>query len=869
MMEPRAIGQLEPGTLDRLLRRGRPGDPDVAATVAQVIDDVRQRGDAALREQALRFDGAALDGLEVPRAAWTEALEALDPELRDALVAAADAIRRFHEGQRPSPLIMETAPGLVLGRRPDPLRRVGVYAPGGRAAYPSSVLMGVVPARVAGVDEVVVCSPAGPDGRPPALVMATCAVAGADRLFAVGGAGAVAAMALGTDTIPVVDRVVGPGNVYVAEAKRQLAAIVGIDSPAGPSELLVIAGAGADPVTIALEMLAQAEHDPDAAAVLVATDRDVAEATARELATRAPREPRSDVIGESLAAAGAILLADSLDEALDFTARYAPEHLLLLVDQPRATLARVRCAGTIFLGARSSVAFGDYATGANHVLPTGGAARFYSGLAVDDFVRWTTWQEVGPAAAPGLAAITVPLASAEGLPAHAAAARRAGRIGPADTDPVDGEDGEDSKDRDAPGAGAGSAPRNSAHDATGERAPVVQPRLPYRSLGLYDPARPPVEVDLSANTNLWGACPPALDALRSSPPPTAYPTPYASDLKAAIAGAWDLEPGQVVTGCGSDDLIDSALRAFCEPGAVVAFPAPTFPMADVFARMNAAEPRPVPLGPDGRLGDGALGILCDADVVYLCRPNNPTGAMIPRRQVEAILDRARGLVLVDEAYGEYAGESLLGLALESRRGVILRTFSKAYGLASLRVGYALGPEPLIRILERSRGPYKVGGQAERAAVAAIREGDGWVTDVVRQTVLNREALATTLRARGLRVIESRANFVLVAPPEWPVGGVDGGVDGGMDGHLDGHMDGDVDGGVDGDMDGGVDGTGSDGPGWAQAVRSALLQRGILVRAFPALEGVGEAVRVTVAPEPIMERFLLAFDEARREIREVA
>jgi histidinol dehydrogenase len=832
MMEPRAIGQLDPGTLDRLLRRGRPGDPDVAATVAQVIDDVRRRGDAALREQAIRFDGAALDELEVPRAAWTEALNALDPVLRDALVAAAGAIRRFHEGQRPSPLIMETAPGLVLGRRPDPLRRVGVYAPGGRAAYPSSVLMGAVPARVAGVDEVVVCSPAGADGRPPALVMAACAVAGADRLFAVGGAGAVAAMALGTDIIPVVDRVVGPGNVYVAEAKRQLAAIVGIDSPAGPSELLVIAEAGADPVTIALEMLAQAEHDPDAAAVLVATDRDVAEATARELGARAPRELRGGVIGESLAAAGAILLADSLDEALDFTARYAPEHLLLLVDQPRATLARVRCAGTIFLGARSSVVFGDYATGANHVLPTGGAARFYSGLSVDDFVRWTTWQEVSPAAAASLAAISVPLANAEGLPAHAAAARRAGR-----SDPLDGED------PDASPSGARIGGPGPRQDATGGLAPAVQPRMPYRSLGLYDPSRPPVDVDLSANTNLWGACPPALDALQSSPPPTAYPTPYASDLKAAIAGACDLEPGQVVTGCGSDDLIDSALRAFCEPGAVVAFPAPTFPMADVFARMNAAEPRPVPLGPDGLLGDGALNTLRGADVVYLCRPNNPTGAMIPRRQVQALLDGARGLVLVDEAYGEYAGESLLDLALESTRGVILRTFSKAYGLASLRVGYALGPEPLIRILERSRGPYKVGGQAERAAVAAIREGGSWVTDVVRQTVLNREALAATLRARGLRVLESRANFVLVAPPESPVSGMDGG------------------------MEGGVDGAGSDG--WAQAVRAALLERGILVRAFPALEGVGDAVRVTVAPEPIMERFLLALDEALREIREVA
>lgn len=802
MMEPRAIGALDPADLDRLLRRGRSGDPDVARSVAELLEGVRDRGDAALRDQARRFDAVALGELEVRRADWTAALDELDPTVRSALGSAAEAIHRFHDAQRPVPLVLEPAPGLVLGRRPDPLRRVGVYAPGGRAAYPSSVLMGVVPAKVAGVDDVVVCSPPGPDGRPPALVMAACVVAGADRLFAVGGAGAVAAMAFGTATVPAVDRIVGPGNVYVTEAKRQVSATVGIDCPAGPSELLVIADAGADPETIAVEMMAQAEHDPDAAAVLVATDAEVARAAAGELARRAPREPRAPVIAASLAAAGAILLADSLDQALDFAARYAPEHLLLLVEDPRSTLARVRCAGTVFLGAYSSVAFGDYATGANHVLPTGGLARSYSGLAVDDFVRWTTWQEVAPTGAARLAAIAAPLAAAEGLPGHAAAALRAqrGAIEPTD--------------------------RPAASTAPTDVGPAVLPRLPYRSLDLYDPARPSVAVDLSANTNLWGACPPALDALRTGSPPTAYPTPYAEELKAAIAGSWNVPASQVVTGCGSDDLIDSALRAFCEPGAVVAFPAPTFPMAQVFARMNAAEPRPVPVGPDGDLTDAAMDALVTADVVYLCRPNNPTGAVIPRQQVVALMERARGLVLLDEAYGEYAGESLLEPALASGRSVVLRTFSKAYGLAGLRVGYAMGPEPLIRVVERSRGPYKVGGQAERAAAAAIRDGRAWVADIVRQTALNREALATALRARTLRAFDSRANFILVAPPE-------------------------------------------PAAGWAAAVRATLLERGILVRAFPAMDAVGDAVRVTVGPEPIMERFLDALDHALHQVREIA
>jgi histidinol dehydrogenase len=818
MMDVRRIATLDPHELDRVLDRGRAGDPDVSRVVTGVIADVRERGDAALRDQAARFDGVELGAIEVPLGGCARALEGLPAGLQAALEAAADSIRRYHSAQRPRPLVLEPTPGLLLGRRPDPLHRVGVYAPGGRAAYPSSVLMGVVPARAAGVAEVVVCSPAGPAGTPSAMVMAACAVAGADRLFAAGGAGAIAAMALGTGSVPPVDRVVGPGNAYVTEAKRQLSATVAIDSPAGPSELLVIADAGADPETIAREMLAQAEHDPDAAAILVATDPTVARAAAAALARLAPLEPRSAVVTASLARAGAVLVADHLEEALDFAARYAPEHLLLLVAEPRAALDRVRCAGTVLLGPRSSVAFGDYATGANHVLPTGGLARSYSGLSVDDFVRWTTWQEVGPGAAPGLAAVAVALAMAEGLPAHAAAARRAAHGG----DPDGGAD-----------LGGPAAVARPATERPGG-GPRVLPRAPYRSLGLYDPARPPVPLDLSANTNLWGACPPALEALRSSGPPSAYPTPYADALKDAIADAWSVEPSGVVTGCGSDDVIDSALRAFCDPGAVVAFPAPTFPMADIFARMNDAEPRPVPVAPDGTLDDAGLLELAAADVVYVCRPNNPTGASMARARVLELLERARGLVLLDEAYGEYAGESLLEPALASGRAVVLRTFSKAYGLAGLRVGYALGPEPLVRIIERSRGPYKVGGQAEAAAAAAIREGRSWVADVVRRTARARERVTRELRARGLRVFESQVNFLLLAPPE-P----------------------------------GDDGAAARPGGWARPVRAALLERGIGVRAFPALDGVGDALRITVGPEPLMDRFLAALDEVLRQRQEAA
>ena len=259
---------------------------------------------------------------------------------------AADSIRRFHAAQAPRPLELETAPGLVLGRRPDPLRRVGVYAPGGRAAYPSSVLMGVVPARVAGVDEIVVCSPPGADGRPSPLVMAACAVGGADRLFALGGTAAIGALAYGTASVPAADRIVGPGNAYVMEAKLQVASVTGIDSPAGPSELLVIADATAEPETVAIELIAQAEHDPDAAVVLVATDDVVARGTAEALERLVPETPRREIVEAALESAGALLVADGIEEAAAFSERYAPEHLLILTAAPRDTLAMVRAASS-------------------------------------------------------------------------------------------------------------------------------------------------------------------------------------------------------------------------------------------------------------------------------------------------------------------------------------------------------------------------------------------------------------------------------------------------------------------------------------------------------------------------------------------
>ena len=412
------------GVRRTLLERAKGPDDATTHTVRSVIADVRARGDAALFDLARRFDGVSLESLEVPRTAITAACDRVPPDVRRVLERARDNIAAVHTGFAPSCVEVEPEPGVVVGRRPDPLGRVGVYAPGGRAVYPSSVLMGAVPARAVGVGEVVLCSPPDSSGAPHDAVLAAAKIAGVDRVFAVGGAGAIAAMAIGTETIPRVDKVVGPGNAFVSAAKLQLVGEIGIDSPAGPSELLVIADRSARARDVAIELVAQAEHDPEAAVVAVVIgDHPAAEITAA-LDSAVSSAQRRGIVEQSLSAHGALLVVDDLTQALEFAAAYAPEHLWLAVRDAELALPSTRNAGTVFVGCDSSVAFGDYMTGANHVLPTAGSARVYSGLSPLDFVRWTTYQRVTPEAARLLAPDVALFAEAESLPGHAAAARR-------------------------------------------------------------------------------------------------------------------------------------------------------------------------------------------------------------------------------------------------------------------------------------------------------------------------------------------------------------------------------------------------------------------------------------------------------------
>ena len=419
-----ALWDLSSRDRDSLLQRAKELDAEVRERTANILRRVRVDGDSALFDMAREYDGVALESLEVPRDVRERALASLDPDVRAALERAARNIAAVHSAAPPQTVEVETEPGVIVGTRPDPLQRVGIYAPGGRASYASSVLMAAVPARVAGVSEIVLCSPPRADGYPAPVVLAACEIARVDRVFSVGGAGAIAAMAYGTDTVPRVDKVVGPGNAYVAEAKLLVSRDVGIDSPAGPTELMIICDESCDSETIAREVVAQAEHDVDACVVVISISRDalgtITDAIAQEIAV----SPRAEVVRKALEQNGAILSADSVTEAVSFANQFAPEHLLLAVGDAESILPQVCNAGSIFIGEQSSVVFGDYITGGNHVLPTGGLARSYSGLGPLDFVRWTYYQKVSREAARSLSTDAAILADAEGLPGHARAALR-------------------------------------------------------------------------------------------------------------------------------------------------------------------------------------------------------------------------------------------------------------------------------------------------------------------------------------------------------------------------------------------------------------------------------------------------------------
>ncbi|HEX7664919.1 MAG TPA: aminotransferase class I/II-fold pyridoxal phosphate-dependent enzyme, partial [Polyangiaceae bacterium] len=489
--------------------------------------------------------------------------------------------------------------------------------------------------------------------------------------------------------------------------------------------------------------------------------------------TSAPTQPRKDIVLPALASRGAVLVIDALEEAWPFVEAFAPEHLFLALANAEEALSQAKNAGTVFVGHSASVAFGDYLTGANHVLPTAGAARRASGLSVTDFVRSVTWQRLTPTGAASLAPVTDALAKSEGLFAHADAAR--------------GHANADAKP-------AMSSPRA---------------KRGLEGIARYVPKRPPCAIDLTDNTNLFGAPPSVTKMLASleAPAITRYPSPYGDALRAALGTSFGVAAESIATGDGSDDVIDTTIRAFGDPGDVFAFCPPTFSIVSSFALASGLRPEACAL-------DAAAIARKNPKIVYLCAPNNPTGALLPEGFLDAVLAKTRALVLYDEAYADYSpAPSLVARAATSDRIVVARTFSKAYGLAGLRVGWAVSSPSVIANLERARGPYKVGAVAEKAALAALSDR-AWVEARVADVLALRSRFVDALAGKGFAPLPSAANFVLV-----PVAN-------------------------------------------AEERADAMRAHGVSVRAFPKLAGIGDALRISIGPQPMMDACLAALEATK-------
>lgn len=415
----KADGVQEVEFLAKLGERSRNTNKDVTETVSKIINNVMMNGDKAVREYTIKFDGKAPDAFEVPKEELTALTADCDPEFIATLKKAADNIRNFHERQKQQSWLTTKDNGVIMGQRIRGLKRVGLYVPGGTAAYPSSVLMNAIPAKIAGVSELIMVTPPGKDGKPNPDIMAAAAIAGVDRVFLMGGAQAVAALAYGTESVPKVDKIVGPGNIFVATAKKLLYGTVDIDMIAGPSEILVLADESANPKFLAADLMSQAEHDKLASAILITTSDKLAEDTTKEIYRQVEELSRKDIIEYSLDNYGVIIVCDTMERAIELANELAPEHLEVCCENPMEYVGKLDNAGSVFLGNYSPEPLGDYFAGPNHVLPTSGTARFFSPLSVDTFVKKSSFIYYTEDALQNDSDDIIRFANTEGLTAHA------------------------------------------------------------------------------------------------------------------------------------------------------------------------------------------------------------------------------------------------------------------------------------------------------------------------------------------------------------------------------------------------------------------------------------------------------------------
>lgn len=709
-----------------ICRRPLRDDSQVRSRVESILARVRSEGDSALRALSLEIDRRDV-ALAVTEAELAAVAEKVSAEVKAAITQAAANIRAFHQAQLPREIRVETQPGVSCIQRPVPIRRVGLYIPGGTAPLFSTVLMLAIPAAIAGCPEVVLCSPAGPSGEIAPEVLYAAQYCGIRRIFRVGGAQAVAAMAYGTETIPQVDKIFGPGNRYVTLAKQLLSAsTVAIDMPAGPSEVMVIADESVSPAFVAADLLSQAEHGPDSQVMLACLSESFAGRVLEETERQKQALPRADLASKALANSRIVVLHD-LEEAVAFAETYAPEHLILALHDPWPVADRITAAGSVFVGAWSPESAGDYASGTNHTLPTSQWARAFSGINVESFLRKMTLQEITPAGLRRLAPAISAMARAEGLEAHARAV---------DVRLADAVVADETQDED--------------------RCIRAKVRPNIRSLAPYSTARD----ECTGKPDVF------LDA-NESPYATGwnrYPDPRQRTLKRKIAAIKGVPVENIFLGNGSDEAIDLVYRVFCEPGrdeAIIV--SPSYGMYTVAAQINDVTVRTLPLDEGYALPAAAIAASTrpSTKLLFICSPNNPTGNAFPLDELDSVIRAFPGITVLDEAYADFSAKgSLLPRLAEFPRLVILQTLSKAYGLAGLRLGMAFANAGIIQLFDQVKYPYNISQPTQELALAALEQP---ATRHIREILAEREALARILMKLPFvqKVFPSDANFLLV------------------------------------------------------------------------------------------------------------
>jgi histidinol dehydrogenase len=740
------ISSYSPGSfnaaLDRIRSRSVTVNAELMARVTAIVEAVRKEGDAALLRFTEQFDGVSLRAhdLKVAPEFISEMAARASSSTVEAFRRAIANVRAFHNRQIERGWEMTTDGGARVGQRVMPVNAAGLYVPGGRAAYPSSVVMNAVPAQVAGVPRIAVVTPPGTLERNPA-VAAIIHELGISEVYRAGGAQAVAALAFGTETIPRVDKIVGPGNIYVATAKKIVYGAAGIDSFAGPTEVVVLADRTANPRFIAADLLAQAEHDEEASAILVTTSDELAREVAGEIEIQIRELERREIARKSINSYGAAFVVRSIEEACELVNLISPEHLELMTADDDGAAEMIKNAGALFFGAWSSEPVGDYLAGPNHVLPTVGTARFSSPLGVYDFLKRQSVIRYTREAIEMNAGAVASMADAEGLTAH----RRAVNI------------------------------RRGEKDASDLKPQISHPSLKIkpavRAITAYTLAPRRATIKLNQNESPFdmpGEIKQEVERRLAARAWSRYPDFVPASLLERLAHFSNWKPEGTLAGNGSNELIQATLMVTVGPGTRVLIPEPTFTLYRQIVTVLGGEVISVPLTPALQFDTGAIrDKAARADVIIICSPNNPTGCRIGEEEISEIARDFNGIVVVDEAYHEFSGRTLVPLLAELPNLIVLRTFSKAMAMAGLRVGYLLASPELAREVHKATLPYNLNFFSATAAEVACERYD-LLKPQIETIISERERLLAEMSAMPtIAPVASYANFLVARAPVSP------------------------------------------------------------------------------------------------------